>query len=874
MLFLHGQVSMFVRQSVWLALTLGLSAGMLAAAQTRVVVNLPKDASTVERIAADELITHLHVLYPSTAFETGAPQEGVPVIYFGTAEELQGNYAAKVKSKLDHPDSFAIKVIDSRVAVIAGASSRATLYAVDALLVKLGFGFYLSYNTAPPPSQAAFSFAGWELVDAPIAGERLIFNWHNFLSGCSTWNLEDWQRWITQAGRMRFNTIMVHAYGNNPMFSFSLNGAAKPTGNLSNSRSGRDWGTEDVLDVRKIVGGEGLFNGPVFGADASMAADKDKVQAATALMQSVFRFAAERGIGITFALDIDSEAANPQNVIATLPASARFKTRFESNEPGTRHEPHDLELADPDSREGYLYYKSEVEQLMQLYPQITQIAVWFRGAPASAISAGSPWNSLKPEDFPVAWREEYNAAMAANPALKNDPRAPGMYAMGKAAKAFRRALDETGHPQVTLAAGSWDFGYLPTADAFMPAGTTLMPLDANYVFPSDPVQESVRAVGRHRPVVPIVWAQHDDREYAGRSYVPFAGLGSMLQWSNSSGYGVIHWTTRPLDLFFKNVADQVWTGSEDEALDTTASEMAKRTFGSGAQELGKRYLLDWIYNGPAFGRETSDKFISLTLDAENEAIGAKARLEVLRRMEPLAQGASGRAWVGYFEDWERYAQDVFEAQSALQKSEAALKAGDLALARREIAAASPENAIEQYSKTIRHGTTSRGEEGILISMNLRWLPYFEAQRQAVGLEPLQVEFAPTYQDAVAQQPGAYTFDFDPSQRVIEVLGSAQLGVEVHEFAASAGCTSGIEVPFPLVLTVGGLAGTSLPEGTYRLRLEMPEADRILFKSRGNHQEVTAASEIEVEASGGAVNFLLSPIAGPARVCGLTLRRHD
>ena len=148
-------------------------------------------------------------------------------------------------------------------------------------------------------------------------------------------------------------------------------------------------------------------------------------------------------------------------------------------------------------------------------------------------------------------------------------------------------------------------------------------------------------------MVPIVWAQHDDREYAGRSYVPFSGLGSMLQWSNSAGYGVIHWTTRPLDLFFKSVADQVWTGSEDEALDRTATEMARRTFGNDTQELGKRYLLDWIYSGPAFGRETSDKFISLTLDAENEAIGAKARLDLLKQIQPLAHGRceSGLGWI-------------------------------------------------------------------------------------------------------------------------------------------------------------------------------------------------------------------------------------
>lgn len=867
MIFQPDRNSIILRQSVFiqLILVLCLSTGTFAVAQTKVIVTVPKDAGAAENVAADELITHLQALYPSTDFETGTPQPGVPAIYVGTAQELPGSYAAEVKDQLVKSDSFAIKVIDSRIAVIAGANPRATVYAVDALLEKLGFGFYLSYNTAPAPTRAAFSFTGWELHDAPIAGERLIFNWHNFLSGCSTWNLADWQQWITQAERLRFNTIMVHAYGNNPMFSFSMNGQTKPTGSLTNTRTGRDWGTEDVLDVRKIIGGEGLFNEPVFGADASLVPGKDRVQAATTLMQGVFRFAAERGMGIAFALDIDSVAANPQNVIATLPASARFETHFESQ---------DLELADPDSKEGYLFYKSEVEQLMKLYPQITQIAVWFRGDPASALTSGSPWNSLKPEEFPAGWREEYRAAIEAHPALKFDPRAPGMFAMGKVAKAFRKALDETGHAQVTLAAGSWGFGYLPSADAFMPAGTILMPLDARYEFPSDPAQESVRAAGRHRPVVPIVWAQHDDREYAGRSYVPFVGLGSMLQWNNTSGYGVIHWTTRPLDLFFKNVTDQVWTASEDETLDVTAAEMAKRTFGAGAQELGKRYLLDWIFDAPAFGRETTDKFIDLTLDAKNETPGAKARLELLKQMQPLTRDAAARDWVGYFEDWELYARDVFEAQSALQNSQAALKAGDLPLARRDIAAADPEKAIEQYSKTIRHGITSRGEKGILISMNLRWLPYFEAQRQAVGLEPLQIEFAPTFHDALAQQPGAYTFDFSPLHRVIEVLGSSELGVKVHDFAPGAGCPSGIEVQSPVTLTIGGMAGTSLPAGAYRLRLEMPSADRIAFETEGNREEVTSDSEIEVEAQGGAVQFTLSPAAGPARVCGLTLSRRD
>ena len=853
------------------ALLVFVSTAAWAGTQTGVVIVLPNSANPVEEVAADELANHLHTLYPSTAFSIGAPAGNAQVIYLGTTQDLPARYADQVRSELAGTESYAVKTVGGRGAVVAGASPRATLFAVDALLEKLDFGFYISYSTAPAPRTAPFSFSGWDLHDTPIAHERVIFDWANFLSSCSTWNLPEWESWITQASRMRFNAIMVHAYGNNPMYSFSFNGQTKPTGYLANTRYGRDWGTEHVLDVRKIVGG-GVFNGPVFGADASRVPDSEKVQAVQSLMQKVFKFAVSRGMDVTFALDVDSESANPQNVIATLPASARFAT------PG-------FQLANPDTPEGYAYYRAEIEQLMKLYPEITQLAVWFR----------SPWRGLTPEEFPSAWRAEYDAALQKNPRLRRDPDAPSMFADSKIARAFRKALDETGHSDVTMAAGSWRFDYLPAADAFMPPNVALMPLDYSYVFPSDPVQEGLRAIGHHRPVVPIIWAQIDDREYAGRSYTPFGGFGSMVRWSNSAGYGIIHWTTRPLDLFFKNISDQVWNSTFDETLDTTSSEMALRTFGAPAQELGKRYLLDWIYDAPAFGRETSDRFLDQIIDLSNEEPGSKLRLALLARMMQLAQTAAERDWIGYFQDWEHYANDVFKAQSALQDSYAAQEAGNMQEARSAMAQAHPDDAIESYARAIRHGHTSRSEEGILITLNLKWLPYFQAQSVALGMAPLQVEFAPTYHEPIAQGPGHYTFDFDAAHHPIEVLGTSELGTEVKEFAGGWPCPSGIEVKSPVDLTIGNIvmvrtrlpsgtypahtgsplgnypARTGLPSGTYQMKLSMPAEARVEVKSGGNSQAVTSASEIEVQASGGSIRFTLSPATNPTRICGLILK---
>ena len=109
------------------------------------------------------------------------------------------------------------------------------------------------------------SFKDCNLADKPLVPTRLVFDWHNFLSGCSTWNLPEWQSWIRQSQKMGYNAIMVHAYGNNPMVSFTFNGKTKPVGYLSTTVRGRDWSTMHVNDVRQLWGGAG-FTAPVSDA--------------------------------------------------------------------------------------------------------------------------------------------------------------------------------------------------------------------------------------------------------------------------------------------------------------------------------------------------------------------------------------------------------------------------------------------------------------------------------------------------------------------------------------------------------------------------------------------------------------------------------
>jgi hypothetical protein len=236
-----------------------------------VVVAMTASPAAPERLAAQELAGYLGRLYPQTRFAITreAPPTG-DVIFVGSGSSVRGLVA---DADLSRPESFAVRATrrDGReLGVIAGADARGTLFGVYALLEKLGCVFTISGDTLPAPRPEPFRFEGWSLADAPRVRERLVFDWHNFLSGCSTWNLAEWEAWTAQAQKLRFNAIMVHAYGNNPMAGFTFQGKPRPVGYLSTTVKGRDWSTMHVNDVRRLFGGE-VFDRPAFGADAGRA---------------------------------------------------------------------------------------------------------------------------------------------------------------------------------------------------------------------------------------------------------------------------------------------------------------------------------------------------------------------------------------------------------------------------------------------------------------------------------------------------------------------------------------------------------------------------------------------------------------------------
>jgi hypothetical protein len=807
-------------------LVCGLWAGLLAhgidAPQLVPVVVAPH-ATPVVRLAAQELAGTLQQLQPATQFivtET-APGAG-PLIRVGPATDAAIGGGTL---KLDVPDSFQVftRTENGRaVGVVAGADPRGTLYGVYALLEKLGCGFYISGDALPPPRWGVFNFEGWELADAPLVRDRLVFDWHNFLSGCSTWNLPEWQAWIRQAQKQRFSAVMVHAYGNNPMVSFTFNGQTKPVGYLSTTARGRDWSTMHVNDVRRVWGGF-VFRDPVFGADAAQGPEDQRAAAARQLMQGVFAYAGERAMEVFFADDVDTGSANPQELIRTLPETARFAVQTQAGGlSGVSGDgDHTFWLANPETPEGYAYYKAQVAALLADYPQIATLVVWFR-------NGGTPWMDVKLAELPPSWQAEFNAAVAGKPEAAKYWHAHNLFAIGKLTRAFDRALKELGQERVQLAAGTWNFAFLPGADLFLPPHVKLIGLDYGVLHDDSKLgtaekRQLLAEVGAHRAVIPVIWAHHDDGNYIGRPYTPFPEFYSKLTEAKAGGYGIIHWTTRPLDLFFKSHAEQVWTATRDRPLRATCDDMAAREFGAPLGE----YLERWVTEAPKFARETSDRFIDRPLTNVAQVVaGCGERRQLLAAVDQSKLTPAQRNHVNYYKGLEEFISAFFQNHDAFQRAQALLKAGDLAGARTALATCHPEPVIEQFAKFSSLGGITRGEQGLVVSLNTRWLPHIVRLRQQLGMDAIRYAFGPTSHDPLAQASGRFTFHIGAGRLLWQTLGTVETGADTFGLSSAGDLgRSGIESTNQIAVTLRPIAGgpkdgAVAPAGDYRVKLIM------------------------------------------------------
>jgi hypothetical protein len=228
--------------------------------------------------------------------------------------------------------------------------------------------------------------------------------------------------------------------------------------------------------------------------------------------------------------------------------------------------------------------------------------------------------------------------------------------------------------------------------------------------------------------------------------------------------------------------------------------------------------------------------------------------------------------------------------------------------------------IEKFAKFSSLGGITRGEQGLVISLNTRWLPHYVRLRQQLGLEPVRYRFAATSHDPLAQLPGRFTFHFDRERALWECLGEKETGASVfvvparakiHRDAAMPAayeeiCRAGVESDKPLRFTLQPIMArdsrntskpVTMPAGNYRLRLLAADpastaagqrvfdvkvitdaaaavtarSDRVDICARagGANRVLELVYPVTLTAP-GAVEVKLTPVTGKALICGAVL----
>ncbi len=251
--------------------------------------------------------------------------------------------------------------------------------------------------------------------------------------------------------------------------------------------------------------------------------------------------------------------------------------------------------------------------------------------------------------------------------------------------------------------------------------------------------------------------------WIGRPYTPWENLSTMLDERNLKGFGIIHWTTRPLDLYFTSLARQVWQNTQNEPIKTTVEKFAQDLFGEKDHQLAK-YYHTWLTSGPMFGRETTDHFIDLGKQNIGQDLETwdQMKEKTLQRLELIntIPGVDKKDLLMYQRQMEEFYLSFFENQIMFHKAAEHAEAGEISEGVAAMEMTDPETSIKKYVTAIENIGFTSGEKALVFSMNTRWLADFYNLEQRLGMRPVHFLFSPTHHDSLEQSPGHFTYFID------------------------------------------------------------------------------------------------------------------
>ncbi|MCP4309663.1 MAG: hypothetical protein GY790_00235 [Bacteroidetes bacterium] len=866
----------FPRPALWLVGCLSIV--LFASCKEKITIVTSTHGDHIEKFAAEELRAYLSEIYPDCDFAIGEQSVGGKSIYLVVSDTIEG--------VPDSDEGYILKSDGNRASIISKGSTG-LIYGVYGLLEQLGCGFFLSDEMLPAQKEN-FDFSGWDFSNEPLIEERFVFNWHNFISGCSGWDKQHWLEWIDRSQKMGYNTVMIHSYHNNPMHTYEYRGFKKEVGYINTSAKGRDWGNIPINDVRRLPGGE-IFDNAVFGSEIAMVPDDRRTEIAQSVMAEVFSYALARGVKVNYAIDIDMPLLFLKNsMIQSIPEDEKFYLSKD-----------DVWIPLPDTPEGYAFYKAQLEGLLFSYPMLENITFFRRGA--------SFFRNAGLNELPGEWQEEYASVVRQNPNLEalDKKEVIGSFITARLVAGYQQILKDMGKENITIGTGSWNHYFVVPTAAFLPEDIRLMPIDWNSRFEESMMEDDVILHEFASPeceqrVVPFIWAHHDDGMYVGRPYKPTENLYTKLQQGECKSFGVFHWMNRPLDLFFKGMSRQVWSATVNESLDKTIRFSAPHYFGTESMSV---YFEEWMSNAPMFGRATLKNFFyrgmdEAVFDFERTIVECEKRIAILDGADVSNMTEKQKEYIDYFKTLEQFIIDFSKTQPFLLNAEKFLDEGDMKGAQEELKRGDPNQCIRTFSKLSQIVKSERGEMAYTYRLACKYVPDYLSFEQRTRLKPYYVNIDSVVYEDLAQGNGInLTYHIDPSGIFWESLGEREFVSPVVNLSREPGLNDNLEpfveifqygikvsesdtIPIQAIMRARGVRNASAVwEGEYELEIlvasEKNSETSFKVDINGNERHFTVTGESIVSTTikqeeTGLMSLIIEPENGNIIVCGVIL----
>lgn len=550
--------------------------------------------------------------------------------------------------------------------------------------------------------------------------------WHNFLSGPTAWNEQDYIRYLDRMQTLGLNYLTFHCYTGGaerymtyvePLLRIEYRNVL-PEASLDTSLTAR-WGYRPLAVPEFLFGTEKVFKLPpearAFGSDVAVLAtdNADRYRRAQDLMQRVLRHAHQRGIqvGIGFEFGI-----HPPEFFSAVPEDSWVRG---ANLPDPFH-PSSIEIL-----------HQTLDNLLNTYPDIDWVWLWLH---EHTMHIGQPRVSTAFSKF-VSENAKWFTEAGSDANLFT-----GLWSLAYLREAHsylqRRA------PKVRLAISGWGGGaqlplLLRGLDRALPTNIVFTCLNPAQGWEAQP--PVMAEIAAHREVWAIPWLEGDARLWHLQPRVSLMREQILLaQKQKLGGVLAIHWRTEEvranLDAFARYAADPLGAPGIEEFYRLDCAEQFGREAASEVANLLTAFDVEqslaadspeYLPYDPRWGR--------LSTTVRKRVLEAFA---ATRRLASSAKDTRHQSNLNWLADNFEFTLLLDEVGRKIEPAwrlkdrwlRGAVTEVELRQNAEEARAALEEAPIEKLFRTYARRVRSRGEMGVLSAINQKLgLQYRESQ---------------------------------------------------------------------------------------------------------------------------------------------------